>query len=423
MSRRSSENLLYDWRIVLLIFALGLSLWIIQPNFSKGTSNIKLGFDLAGGSRAILTPQGNVDQEIIESAVQILQIRTNTYGLKDVTVRSTSDMFGNRFITVEAAGTGESELRELLETQGKFEAKIGNDTVFGGADIFTEEYSGGVKEVNGGFQFQLPVRIRNFDAQQRFATLTSELLVEGSYLSEPLDLYMDDQIVDSLSIDSGLQGRIVDSASITGGGETREDAQKNMKRMATIIKTGALPVKLEVSSIDSISPRLGQSFIEQVSSASMLILVAIGVLLFVYYRDVKITAMILGMSICAAAIVLGIAASSIPVIGGWQIDIPSIAGLIVALAVGIDQQVIITDQLLRGEIEEEVKKSLGQKLKDAGFIIFASFGTTLAAMLPLMVTHLGALKGFAITSIVGEAVAYFITRPAYLKILPKIIKE
>jgi preprotein translocase subunit SecD len=38
-------------------------------------------------------------------------------------------------------------------------------------------------------------------------------------------------------------------------------------------------------------------------------------------------------------------------------------------------------------------------------------------------TNLGALKGFAITSIIGEAVAFFVTRPAYLKILPKLIEK
>lgn len=424
MSKESTENLLYNWRIVLLIFAVGVSLWIIQPNFSRGTSNIKLGFDLSGGSRAILSPNGTVTQETIDSAIQVLQERINVYGLKDISIRSTSDMFGNRFVTVEAAGTSEEDIRELFAKQGKFEAKIGNDTVFTGSDVFPEGARGGVRSADGGtFVFELPVRIRNYAAQQAFANLTSQLQVEGESLSQTLDLYLDDQLVDSLQIAADLKGRIVDSASITGPGQTRDDAVKKKARMEAILKTGALPVKLDLTSIDSISPRLGQSFMSQVSSASLIILLSVGLLLFIYYRDIRITATILGMSICAAIIVLGFAASTVPVVGGWQIDLASIAGLIVALAVGVDQQVIITDQVLRGEIEEEVKKSVVQKLREAGGIIVASFGTTLAAMIPLMLTHLGALRGFAITSILGETVAYFITRPAFLKLIPKIIKE
>ncbi len=424
MSKESSENLLYDWKIVILIFAVGLSVWAIQPNFSMGTSNIKLGFDLAGGSRAILTPRGSIDQETMESAIQVLKERTNVYGLKDISIRPTSDMLGNRFVTVEAAGTNEEDLRELLERQGKFDAKIGNDTVFTGSDIYPEISGGEIRSADGGgFIFQLPVRIRSFNAQQRFANLTAQLAVEDEHLSQPLDLYMDDQLVDSLQIDSGLKGRIVDSAMITGPGDTREEAIKKRSRMDAILKAGALPIKLDIASMDSISPRLGQSFISQISNASILILAAVGALLYIYYRDLKIAAVILGMSVCAAVVVLGLAASTVPVVGGWQIDLASIAGLIVALAVGVDQQVIITDQVLRGEVGEEIKKSLVQKLKGAGGIIVASFGTTLAAMIPLLFTNLGALRGFAITSILGEAVAFFITRPAFLKLIPKIVKE
>ena len=60
---------------------------------------------------------------------------------------------------------------------------------------------------------------------------------------------------------------------------------------------------------------------------------------------------------------------------------------------------------------------LKEKLKKAGKIILASFGTSIAAMVPLMYVGLGTLKGFAITALLTEAGAYFITRPAYLTVL------
>lgn len=424
MSKENSENLLYDWKIVILIFAVGLAVWTIQPNFSEGTNNIRLGLDLSGGSRAVLTPNGTVTQETIDSAIQVMQERINAYGVKDISIRSTSDLFGNRFVMVEAAGTTEEDIKELLAKQGKFDAKIGNDTVFTGSDIFPEGARGGVRTADGGtFVFELPIRIQSFPAQQRFANLTAGLSVVGESLSAPLDLYLDDQLVDSLQIASDLQGRIVDSASISGPATTREEAAKKKGRMEAILKTGALPIKLDLTSIDSISPRLGHSFIDQISVASIACLVAVGALLFLYYRNALVVATMLGMSVCAAVIVLGLGASTLPVIGGWQLDLASIAGLIVALAVGVNQQIIITDQVLKGELGEEVKKSLVAKLKEVGGIIIASFGTTLAAMIPLMLTHLGALRGFAITTILGEAVAFFITRPAFLKVVPKIIKE
>ena len=52
------------------------------------------------------------------------------YGLSDIIVRSASDLAGEDYILIEIAGVSEEEIRELLARQGKFEAKIGNETVF-----------------------------------------------------------------------------------------------------------------------------------------------------------------------------------------------------------------------------------------------------------------------------------------------------
>ena len=41
-----------------------------------------------------------------------------------------NDLVGNQYIVVEIAGATEDEIKDLLAKQGKFEAKIGNATVF-----------------------------------------------------------------------------------------------------------------------------------------------------------------------------------------------------------------------------------------------------------------------------------------------------
>ena len=55
--------------------------------------------------------------------------RLNVYGIKEVIIRPTKDISGNIFVTVEAAGMSEKEISDLLEKQGKLEAKINNITV------------------------------------------------------------------------------------------------------------------------------------------------------------------------------------------------------------------------------------------------------------------------------------------------------
>ena len=60
--------------------------------------------------------------------------RLNVFGLSDVVIRPAGDLSGNQFILVEIAGANEDEVKELLAKQGKFEARIGNETVFTGGE-------------------------------------------------------------------------------------------------------------------------------------------------------------------------------------------------------------------------------------------------------------------------------------------------
>lgn len=422
MSKENLEKVLYDWRVVLLAVVVAWAIWTVHPNLATGQHNLKLGFELVGGARAILQPENTTSQEVIESAINVMQNRLNIYGVKEVIIRPTSDLEGNRYITVEAAGMSEEDIEELLAKQGKLDARIENETVFIGTDVLVEAYNAGVRSEDGGvYRWFLPLRITSFDAKVKFANVTANLDVafdNPKYLEKPLDLYIDGKQITSLQIAADLKGKIVDNPVIEGSSESRDKALTELNRMKAIVQTGALPVQLKVMSIDRTSPSLGESFINQVWTAAVLVLVAVTIMLYAYYRDWTITGSIVLMSICAIVVVLGISSWI-----NWQMDIPSIAGLIVAVGVGIDQQVIITDQVLRGEVGEEEKKSLLHKLKDAGFIIIASFGTTVSAMLPLLFVGLGALRGFAITTLLGEAVAFLFTRPAYLKLLPALLEK
>ena len=54
-------------------------------------------------------------------------------------------------------------------------------------------------------------------------------------------------------------------------------------------------------------------------------------------------------------------------------------------------------------------------------MIFASGGTVIAAMIPLLGIGLGVLRGFAITTIFGVLVGIIITRPAFGEMIKKIL--
>ena len=91
-----------------------------------------------------------------------------------------------------------------------------------------------------------------------------------------------------------------------------------------------------------------------------------------------------------------------------------VAGIIAAVGTGIDTEIIITDELLRGEKGDEAA-SLLTRVKRALFIVFAAASVSLATMLPIIFFGfgLGKLVGFAITTSMGVLVGVLITRPAF----------
>lgn len=399
------------------------------------TTNLRKGLDLSGGSRVVLKPEEKISQQDMDFTIENIKTRLNVFGLSDIIVRQASDLEGNDFIIVEIAGATKEEVRSLLASQGKFEAKIGNDTVFkGGKDITyvcrAAECSGidpqaGCGQVTGGewvcrFRFSIAI---SPEAAQRQAELTKNLdvVVEGenNYLSKSLELYLDDELVDTLRIGAELKGNPVTDISISGSGtgSTQQaainDALKNMKRLQTILITGSLPVKLEMAKVDSISPVLGEEFMKNALLIALIATACVVTVVFLRYRKLSVSIPVIIIMLSEIFILLGFAA-----LIGWNLDVSAIAGIIIAIGTGVNDQIVIADETIRGSRrEDKTQTGLKEKIKKAFFIIFTAYLTIVVAMLPLWFAGAGLLKGFALTTILGVTIGVLITRPAYGKIV------
>ena len=107
---------------------------------------------------------------------------------------------------------------------------------------------------------------------------------------------------------------------------------------------------------------------------------------------------------------------------GWNLDLAAIAGIIIAIGVGVDHQIVISDEVT-GKRKEADVSSWKQRIKSAFFIIMGTYLTTLVAMLPLLFAGAGLLKGFAFTTIAGITFGVFITRPAFAAIVEILVKK
>jgi preprotein translocase subunit SecD len=395
-------------------------------------TNLMLGLDLAGGSRAVIKAENKtLTLAEVMDLVDITQNRLNAFGLTDLKVMPVSDLSGNNFMLIEIAGATPKDLKKMISEQGEFEAKIGNETVFIGgekdiASVGRDAQNARIEtcgESQGGYACRFSFTITlSPEAAQKHADVTEKLSVnrseQGSYLSEKLELVLDGQVVDTLLISEGLKGRVTTQISISGSGEgeTQEDAFNNakedMKKMQTILMTGSLPYKLEIVKLDTISPLLGEEFVNSILLAGAVAILLVSLIIFVRYRNWKASMALILVTVAEVVIILGVAA-----LIRWNLDLPGIAGILATLGTGIDDLIILMDES-SGRL-----LSLKARLKRAFTIIMGAYFTTLVSLLPLMWAGAGLLKGFAITTIIGISVGVFITRPAFSDMLKKFKKE
>jgi len=407
------------------------------PEISVGSipkTNIKTGLDLSGGSRALVQAKDvKLNSQELGDLVSVTEQRLNVYGISDVKVAPVSDLEGNNFMLIELAGSTQNDLRSILESQGKFEAKIGNETVFIGGEKDIASVGRNPPEAiieqcqqssEGWFcNFRFSIFLSE-DAARRHAEITDKLEVDlsgrsgtnGRYLSENLDLYLDDVLVDSLLISEGLKGRVTSQISISGSGSgaTRDDAystsEAEMNQLQTVLITGSFPYQLEIVKLDTVSPLLGKEFGKTILIAGALALLAASLVVFIRYRNIKSALALILISFSEVIIILGIAA-----LIEWNIDLPGIAGILATIGTGFDDQIIILD-----EAKSETHLSMKQRMKRAFAIIMGAYFTAVVSLFPLLWAGAGLLKGFAFTTIIGITVGVLITRPAFSEIVKRI---
>lgn len=391
-------------------------------------TKLRLGLDLQGGARALVQADEILTDSQLSDLIAVSRNRFNVYGLSDIQIRGVRDLSGNKFMLIEVAGATPADLESLVAKQGKFEAKIGNVSLFSGgkediADVCRNDATcAGISECNpyqDGYvcQFRFALYLTE-KAARNHANVTSTIPIDstGKYLADKMYLYVDGQEVDSLLISTDLKGKVTTDISIqgSGSGKTQEEAvrntQENMKKLQTVLITGSLPYKLSIAKLDTISPALGKDFVKVILLAGLASIVLVSLIIFARYRKIKASLALLLTSFSELIIILGLAA-----LFRWNLDLPSIAGILATVGTGVDSQIVILD-----EARKNLSISMIERMKRALFIIFSSFFTAVVAMFPLLSAGAGLFKGFALTTIAGITIGVLISRPAFAEMIKRI---
>jgi preprotein translocase subunit SecD len=216
-----------------------------------------------------------------------------------------------------------------------------------------------------------------------------------------------------------LDGKVISAPSVSKaipGGQAQIEGsftQKTATDLANVLSYGALPLSFEISSVENVSAKLGG---DQLQAGIIAGLIGLGLVLLysiMYYRGlalvVSLSLVVAGLLAWALIVLLGASM-------GFALNLPGIAGVIVAIGVTADSFIIYFERI-RDEVRE------GRSLRTAietGWVrsrktIVVADSVSLLSALVLFVLAIGAVKGFAftlgLTTLIDLAVVFFFTKP------------
>jgi preprotein translocase subunit SecD len=220
------------------------------------------------------------------------------------------------------------------------------------------------------------------DGGRKFGTLT------GDNIGRALAIVLDGRIQSAPRID----GRITTDGRIYGSFTQQEVAD-----LSLILRSGALPARLDYLSEQTIGPSLGADSIRSGVLASTVGLLLVVVFMLIYYRFSGVNAVV--ALIFNLVILIGLMAYI-----GASMTLPGIAGFVLTMGIGVDSNVLIFER-----IKEELEAQRGVRASiNAGFsrVFLTLVDTHLAALISaafLFQFGTGPIRGFAVTLAVGLA--------------------
>jgi preprotein translocase subunit SecD len=370
---------------------------------------------------------------------KVLDSKLNRLGLQDIKVKTA----GNKFILIDVAGTNVAEAQEIVGKPGKFEIRIQTEN----NQSMHVLYGDAVGSVD------IPEKSQNswgvpFTLSEEGAAAFQKAAIDSEATRNPEDhfisMYLDKDEIFSAplapELASSLQKAPTRSMQATVGADDIK-----AKELYIHLREGALPVNVAVVGSGQVSATLGQQFKMQMVIAGLIALLAVAGMIYYRYREKRIVLPMVTTSFSEVIMMLGVWAIAGRYIG-WQLDLASLAGIIMVIGTGVDQLVIITDELIKGgeaasSASSSIKERAAQVAEKAGvgkvaattskvylarlsrafMIILGAAATTVFAMVPLLGMGFGALTGFALIIILGVILGTFIARPAYGRIIGHIM--
>ena len=358
-----------------------------------------LGLDLQGGTQLILRlqfeklpPGSNATQaELQNQAIRVIENRINSLGVSEPVIQG----LGTDKILLELPGIADlQQANEVATRQAFLEVKVpaGPDKP-GEYKSLEPPLTGADLNPNGVYvTFQNGTKpVVHFE----FAGAASDRWVQLSkeYLNQPVQITLDGREVSAPVI----QTVFTSGVGIIEGNFTTKSANE----LAIQLKSGSLPVPLEVIQSSRIEPTLGQESVNRSLIAGAIGLLLVAFFMIAYYRLPGVIAVIALLYYTALTYAIF---RLVPV----TLTLAGIAGFILSIGMAVDANVLTFERL-----KEELRsgKSLRAAVEEGRHrafpsILYSNLATIMTAGI-LFWFGTGTVKGFALTLAIGVAVSFF----------------
>jgi SecD/SecF fusion protein len=431
--------------IMLLLLLVGALVGIFRPWEARNPQNpllprdgiVALGLDLQGGLRLTLrainpNPDSAIAKEEINVARTVIENRINALGVAEPLVQAQ----GNDRIVVELPGLSKQDGNgqysaqqqraiNLINQTAKLEFRILNQGAQGTTvaqindELRSASLSGSALNQRRGeleknlYKLSdlgpplltgqdLKTANANFDQFGR-AQVDMEFTPAGAKkfedatranVNRQLGVVLDDKVITAPNIRQAIGGGRAVIEGLSGIQEASD--------ISLVLRSGSLPIKLEIAETRDIGPTLGQDAINSGIQAGLVGTGLLFVLIFAYYG--------FWMGLVAA---LGLIYTTILLLAcisllGVTLTLPGIAGLILTLGAAVDGNVLSFER-----IKEELKS--GKRFRQA---IPGGFSHSIVTILDVNLCHLfaaaalyqyssGPVRGFAVMLALGVVTSVF----------------
>ncbi len=377
-----------SWPEAVLFLVLVAAIFVTAIFTAKpiaGKLKQQLGLDLRGGVHVVyeaVPSEGSpVTDDAVDKLIGVFRNRIDAFGLKEPLLQKE----GNNRVVVELPGVKDpQEAVELLGKTAHMEFKTEDgETVLTGKHLKDAQ-----AQLSPANNQPIVALTFNNEGAKIFEEVTT------ANVGRPLAIYLDDQLITAPRISGPISGG---NAEISGGYQSLEEAQQE----ALLLRSGALPVNVELMEMRNIGPTLGRESLNLSLKAGIIGIAAIFLFMLLYYRWPGVIADL-------SLLVYGLIMAGVFILLGTTLTLPGIAGIILSIGMAVDANIIIYERL-----KEELRA--GRTLRsaiDAGFhnafrAILDSNVTTLIAAVVLYFLGTGPIKGFAITLGTGILVSMF----------------